>query len=222
MLRSHSKSLVNHVVSPEKKKKGRSGNDLQKRNWGYNAMQSCVRVVMQCLIEVTIAQVCDYWLIWKYTNTGLPCERCVMFLDHDWLLTSEMASSSALMPKQLLWTYLVKTFRFHFSPSCPLPFTPSYRHCSHSMRQRLWMVWCPSVRPSVCMSHLSTAAAACGRFAAVGPAGTKYRSIASRSTLSGNSPNANCSHPSCLCSPSSKIGSSPLKGCERNCGPGGK
>jgi len=31
-------------------------------------------------------------------------------------------------------------------------------------------------------------------------------------TLSGNSPN--CSHPLCLCSPSSKIGSSPLKGCE--------
>jgi len=150
MLRSHSKSLANHVVSPEKKKKGRSGKDLQKRNWGYNAMQSCVRVVMQCLIEVTIAQVCDYWLIWKYTNTGLRCERCVMFLDHDWLVTSEMASSSALMLKQLLWTYLVKTFRFHFSPSCPSPFTYSYRHCSHSMRQCLWMVWCPSVRPSAC------------------------------------------------------------------------
>ena len=33
---------------------------------------------------------------------------------------------------------------------------------------------------------------------------------------------ANCSHPSCLCSPSSKIGSSPLKGCGGNCRPGGK
>jgi len=33
---------------------------------------------------------------------------------------------------------------------------------------------------------------------------------------------ANCSHPSCLCSPSSEIGSSPLKGCEGNCGHGGK
>ena len=33
---------------------------------------------------------------------------------------------------------------------------------------------------------------------------------------------ANCSHPSCLCSPSSEIGSSPLKGCGDNCGPGGK
>jgi len=32
----------------------------------------------------------------------------------------------------------------------------------------------------------------------------------------------NCSHPLCLCSPSSKIGSSPLKGCGGNCGPGGK
>jgi len=28
--------------------------------------------------------------------------------------------------------------------------------------------------------------------------------------------------PSCLCSPSSEIGSSPLKGCEGNCRPGGK
>ena len=33
---------------------------------------------------------------------------------------------------------------------------------------------------------------------------------------------ANCSHPSCLCSPNSKIGSSSLKGCGGNCGPGGK
>ena len=32
----------------------------------------------------------------------------------------------------------------------------------------------------------------------------------------------NWSHPSCLCSPSSKTGSSPLKGCEGNCRPGGK
>ena len=31
-----------------------------------------------------------------------------------------------------------------------------------------------------------------------------------------------CSHPLCLCSPSSKIGSSPLKGCGGNCRPGGK
>jgi len=33
---------------------------------------------------------------------------------------------------------------------------------------------------------------------------------------------ANCSHPSYLCSPSSKIASSPLKDCEGNCRPGGK
>ena len=31
-----------------------------------------------------------------------------------------------------------------------------------------------------------------------------------------------CSHPSCLCSPSSEIGSSPLKGCGGNCRPGRK
>jgi len=35
-----------------------------------------------------------------------------------------------------------------------------------------------SVRPSVCMSHRSTAAAACGGFAAERPADTRYRSIA--------------------------------------------
>jgi len=33
---------------------------------------------------------------------------------------------------------------------------------------------------------------------------------------------ANCSHPLCLCSPSSEIGSSPLKGCGDNCRPCGK
>jgi len=33
---------------------------------------------------------------------------------------------------------------------------------------------------------------------------------------------ANYSHPLCLCSPSSKIGSSPLKGCRVNYRPGGK
>ena len=33
---------------------------------------------------------------------------------------------------------------------------------------------------------------------------------------------ANCSRPLCLCSPNSKIGSSPLKGCGNNCRPGGK
>jgi len=30
------------------------------------------------------------------------------------------------------------------------------------------------------------------------------------------------SHPLCICSPSSKIGSSPLRGCGGNCRPGGK
>ena len=33
---------------------------------------------------------------------------------------------------------------------------------------------------------------------------------------------ANCSHLSCLCSPSGETGRSPLKGCEGNCGPGGR
>jgi len=34
-------------------------------------------------------------------------------------------------------------------------------------------------RPSVCLSHRSTAAAACGGFAAERPAGRRYRPIAS-------------------------------------------
>ena len=38
-------------------------------------------------------------------------------------------------------------------------------------------------------------------------------------TLSGNSFRHNCSHPLCLCSPSSKTGSSPLTGCGSNCRP---
>ena len=37
-----------------------------------------------------------------------------------------------------------------------------------------------SIRLSVCLSHLSTAAAECSGFAAVGPAGRRYRSIAAR------------------------------------------
>jgi len=123
MLRSHSKSLVNHVVSPEKKKKGRSGEDLQKRNWGYNAvvMQSCVRVVMQWLIEVTTAQLCDYCLIWKYTNTGLPCERCVMFLDHDWLYWL------AKWLRQVRWcrsSYFEPILWRHSGSTSPLPAPP--------------------------------------------------------------------------------------------------
>jgi len=39
---------------------------------------------------------------------------------------------------------------------------------------------------SVCLSRLSTAAAACGEFAALGPAGRRYRSIAARRALSSN------------------------------------
>ena len=41
-------------------------------------------------------------------------------------------------------------------------------------------------------------------------------------TLSSNSLRQTVHIPSRLCSPSSEIGSSPLKGCEGNCGPGKK
>ena len=46
------------------------------------------------------------------------------------------------------------------------------------------MVQCLSIHPSVCLSQLSTAAAACVGFAAVGPADRRYRSIAARLALS--------------------------------------
>ena len=51
-----------------------------------------------------------------------------------------------------------------------------YWHCPHSMRSRIYET---VRRPSVCLSH-SPAAAACAGFAAVGPAGRRYRSIAAR------------------------------------------
>ena len=55
-----------------------------------------------------------------------------------------------------------------------------YWHCSHSMRSTVYvMVWCSSVCLSICLFH-SPAAAACGGFAAVGPVGRRYRSIAAR------------------------------------------
>jgi len=44
----------------------------------------------------------------------------------------------------------------------------------------------PSVRPSVCLSQKSTAAAACGGFAAVSLAGRRYRSITARPVPSSN------------------------------------
>ena len=50
---------------------------------------------------------------------------------------------------------------------------------ANSMRQDLCN-GTVSVRPSICLSQLSTAAAACGGFAAVGPADRRYRSIAAR------------------------------------------
>ena len=52
----------------------------------------------------------------------------------------------------------------------------------HSMRQVCVTVRCPSV----CLSQLSTAAAACGGFAAVDPAGRRYRWIAARPATSSN------------------------------------
>jgi len=45
------------------------------------------------------------------------------------------------------------------------------------MRSRVYETF---LCPSVCLSHLSAAATACGGFAAVGPADRRYRSIATR------------------------------------------
>ena len=55
----------------------------------------------------------------------------------------------------------------------------AYSHCSYCMRSRVYdTIVRPSVRPSVCLSHHSTTAAACGGFAAERRAGGIYRSTA--------------------------------------------
>jgi len=52
--------------------------------------------------------------------------------------------------------------------------------CSPCMHSRVYVTTrCPSVRPTVCLSHSRTAAV-CSGFAAVGPAARRYRSIAAR------------------------------------------
>ena len=71
------------------------------------------------------------------------------------------------------------------SLSVPLQLNCWQCHCPRRMRSRVYAsARCPSVRPSVllCVRHLSHPAAArryC-RFAAAGPAGRRYRSIAAR------------------------------------------
>jgi len=55
-----------------------------------------------------------------------------------------------------------------------------YWHCLHSMRSSIFvMVWCPSVHPSVCLSHLP-AVVACSGFAAVSLLGRRHLLIAAR------------------------------------------
>ena len=56
----------------------------------------------------------------------------------------------------------------------------NFWHCLHSMRNRVYVTGCvrPSVRSSVCLSHHSTAAAACGGFDAKRRVGKTYRSTA--------------------------------------------
>jgi len=50
-----------------------------------------------------------------------------------------------------------------------------------------------------------------------GAEGPGFKSQSRRCRLTVLGKLSNCSHTSCLCSPSSEIGSSPLKGCEGNC-----
>ena len=65
-----------------------------------------------------------------------------------------------------------------------LPLTDA---ASHSMRQSLCndTVSVRLVCLSVCLPHLSNAACRCGGFAAVGPAGKRYRSIAAAASVTG-------------------------------------
>ena len=63
----------------------------------------------------------------------------------------------------------------------PSSFVSLYNwHCPRSMRSIEQGLWngLASVRPSVCLSHRLTSAAACGAFAAERPAGRRNRSIA--------------------------------------------
>ena len=55
-------------------------------------------------------------------------------------------------------------------------FFSDFWHCPHSMRSRIYVtVGCPS---GICLSHHSTAEAACGGFAAESRAGRRYRPTA--------------------------------------------
>ena len=76
----------------------------------------------------------------------------------------------AIKPRNPVWDYFTKSER---NASTALF---AYWHCSRSMLSKV----CETVRcPSVCPSH-SPAAAGGDGFAAVGPAGRRYRSIAAR------------------------------------------
>jgi len=67
---------------------------------------------------------------------------------------------------------------WHSSSRC------NYSRCRLSMRSRVYLtVGRPSVRPSVRLSHRSTAATAAGGFAAVRRAGVRYRSTAEGAML---------------------------------------
>ena len=72
---------------------------------------------------------------------------------------------------------------------------------------------------SLCQTHFSYAS---NRLSTGGSVAEWLACWIQAQKLSGNSLWRNCSNPSCLCSPSSEIDSSPLKGCDGNCGPGGK
>ena len=90
-----------------------------------------------------------------------------------------LLATACIRPREALSPLLIST---------PLEFTsPTSRSSSSTVRL--------SVRLSVCPMRLSTAAAPCGGFAAVGPAGRRYRLIAARPA-----PSSNCAAAARRCS----------------------
>ena len=100
-----------------------------------------------------------------WSRCGLQCNRVLDggCIGATWLIHQNSPSAVAM------------SFRFRWLwPFVGIMTMWSYWHCWHGRRNRFY-----ARRPSVCLSH-SPAAAACGGFAAVGPAGRRYRSIAAR------------------------------------------
>jgi len=121
------------------------------------------------------------------------------------------------------------------SPPSPSPGPSLVPALSHSAPPATPAQYCDTTRLFVCLSacppaylenHKCPIYCACGwlgrRVVSVLDSGAEGPGFKSQSRRCQVTVLANCSHPLCLCSPSSEIGSIPLNGCEGNCRPDGK